>query len=204
MTRAAAAPAALDFYFDFISGYGYFASLRIEAIAARHGRAVNWHSMLLGVSVMKVMGLKPLLDTPLKGDYVLRDAARYMRRHGLTLVRRISDPMMDPRPAARAFYWVKRHHPGFEAAFARAVYDRYWRLGKDLSDPAEIAAAAASLPDLGLDPSQHRTRRLRIALHRGRWRAVLGFGPARTRRRLADPGRLVSRVRHAIPYRSNT
>jgi 2-hydroxychromene-2-carboxylate isomerase len=153
MTRAAAAPAALDFYFDFISGYGYFASLRIEAIAARHGRAVNWHSMLLGVSVMKVMGLKPLLDTPLKGDYVLRDAARYMRRHGLTLVRRISDPMMDPRPAARAFYWVKRHHPGFEAAFARAVYDRYWRLGKDLSDPAEIAAAAASLPDLGLDPS---------------------------------------------------
>lgn len=153
MTRAAAAPAALDFYFDFISGYGYFASLRIEAIAARHGRAVNWHSMLLGVSVMKVMGLKPLLDTPLKGDYVLRDAARYMRRHGLTLARRISDSMMDPRPAARAFYWVKRQHPGFEAAFARAVYDRYWRLGKDLSDPAEIAAAAASLPDLGLDPS---------------------------------------------------
>ena len=104
MTPAATAPAALDFYFDFISGYGYLASLRIEAIAARHGRRVHWHSMLLGVSVMKVMGLKPLLDTPLKGDYVLKDAARYMRRHGLTLARQISDPMMDPRPAARAFY----------------------------------------------------------------------------------------------------
>ena len=26
--------------------------------------------MLLGVAVMKVMGLKPLLETPLKGDYV--------------------------------------------------------------------------------------------------------------------------------------
>ena len=153
MTPAAAAPAALDFYFDFISGYGYFASLRIEAIAARHGRRVHWHSMLLGVSVMKVMGLKPLLDTPLKGDYVLKDAARYMRRHGLTLARQISDPMMDPRPAARAFYWVKRHHPGVEPAFARAVYDRYWRLGKDLSEPAEIAAVAASHPDLGLDPA---------------------------------------------------
>ena len=153
MTQPAAAPAALDFYFDFISGYGYFASLRVEAIAARHGRSVNWHSMLLGVSVMKVMGLKPLLETPLKGDYVLRDAARYMRRHGLTLARRISDPMMDPRPAARAFYWVRRHHPGLEAAFARGVYDRYWRLGKDLSDPAEIAAVAASNPALGLDPT---------------------------------------------------
>ena len=67
----------IDFYFDFLSRYGYFASLRIEAIAARHGRSVRWHCMLLGVAVMKVMGLKPLLDTPLKGDYVLRDFARY-------------------------------------------------------------------------------------------------------------------------------
>ena len=148
-----ATPAPVVFYFDFISGYGYFASLRIEALAARHGRGVRWHSMLLGVSVMKVMGLKPLLDTPLKGDYVRRDAARYMRRHGLALARGVSDPMMDPRPAARAFYWVRRHHPGMEGAFARAVFDRYWRLGRDLSDGAEIAALA---PELGLDPQALR------------------------------------------------
>jgi 2-hydroxychromene-2-carboxylate isomerase len=146
----------IDFYFDFISAYGYFASLRIEALAARHGRTVRWHSMLLGVSVMKVMGLKPLLETPLKGDYVLHDAARYMRHHGLQLARKISDPMMDPRPAARAFYWVRRHHPGAEAAFARALYDRYWRLGKDLSLPQEIAAIAAEQAALGIDPQALR------------------------------------------------
>jgi 2-hydroxychromene-2-carboxylate isomerase len=140
--------APVDFYFDFISGYGYFASLRIEALAARHGRKVNWHGMLLGVSVMKVMGLKPLLETPLKGDYVLRDAARYTRRHGLELVRKVSDPMMDPRPAARAFCWVKRHHGGLEAAFARALFDRYWRLGHDLSVTRELLALAGPL---GLD-----------------------------------------------------
>jgi len=155
-SSSAGAPAPIDFYFDFISGYGYFASLRIEAIAARHGRTVQWHSMLLGVSVMKVMGLKPLLETPLKGDYVLHDAARYTRRHGLELARKINDPMMDPRPAARAFYWVRRHHPGSEAAFARAVYDRYWRLGKDLSLPQEIADVAAQEPALGIDPDALR------------------------------------------------
>ena len=80
----ASAREPIDFYFDFLSSYGYFASLRIEALAARHGREVRWHSMLLGVAVMKTMGLKPLLETPLKSDYVLRDVARYMRRHGLT------------------------------------------------------------------------------------------------------------------------
>ena len=69
--------APIDFYFDFISSYGYFASLRIEEIAARHGRTIEWHPMPLGVAVMKVMGLKPLLETPLKGAYVLNDVARY-------------------------------------------------------------------------------------------------------------------------------
>ena len=147
------ATAPVDFYFDFISGYGYFASLRIEALAARHGRSVNWHCMLLGVSVMKVMGLKPLLETPLKGDYVLRDAPRYMRRHGLVLARQVNDPMMDPRPAARAFCWVKRHHAGLEAAFARAVFDRYWRLGRNLSATDELLTLASPL---GLDEAALR------------------------------------------------
>jgi 2-hydroxychromene-2-carboxylate isomerase len=152
MTTGAAAgdKAPVDFYFDFLSGYGYVASLRIEAIAARHGRGVDWHCMLLGVAVMKVMGLKPLLETPLKGDYVLRDFARYERRHGLALARKVSDPMMDPRPAARAFCWVKRHHPIEAGAFAHAVFDRYWRLGRDLSLADELGAAAGSL---GLDES---------------------------------------------------
>lgn len=152
MANPTSAKPPIDFYFDFISGYGYFASLRIEELAARHGRSVNWHSMLLGVSVMKVMGLKPLLETPLKGEYVLNDAARYMRQHQLVLARKISDPMMDPRPAGRAFYWVKRHHAGREAGFAKAALDRYWCLGKDLSIPDELAAVAAANPALGLDP----------------------------------------------------
>jgi 2-hydroxychromene-2-carboxylate isomerase len=148
MVAAAGARAPIDFYFDFISGYGYLASLRIEAIAARHGRRVDWHIMLLGVAVMKTMGLKPLLETPLKSDYVLRDFARYQRRHGLTLARQLTDPVMDPRPAARAFCWVKRHHPGREGEFAHALFDAYWRVGLDLSMIDELAALA--LP-LGLD-----------------------------------------------------
>ena len=141
----------IDFYFDFLSSYGYFASLRIEELAARHGRSVRWHSMLLGVSVMKTMGLKPLLDTPLKSDYVLRDTARYMRRHGLQLARKLTDPFMDPRAAARGFYWVRRNKPGQEAAFARAAFDSYWREGRDLGAAADVAALA---PAIGAQPAQ--------------------------------------------------
>jgi len=138
----------LHFYFDFISPFGYFASLRIEALAARHGRSVEWHAMLLGVSVIKVMGLKSLLDTPLKGDYIRRDAKRYMRRHHLQLKRDLDDPVMDPRAAGRAFHWVKQQRPELAAPLAQAIYHAHWVEGRDLSTAAEVAAI--TLPD-GID-----------------------------------------------------
>jgi 2-hydroxychromene-2-carboxylate isomerase len=138
-------PTPLHFYFDFISPFGYFASLRVEALAAKHGRQVQWHAMLLGVSVMKVMGLKPLLDTPLKGDYTRREAERYMRRHHITLQRKVDDKMMDPRSAARAFYWIKEHKPSLLVAATQAIFNAYWVQGLDLSTPQSIAAIALPL-----------------------------------------------------------
>jgi 2-hydroxychromene-2-carboxylate isomerase len=133
-------PTPLHFYFDFISPFGYFASLRIAALAAKHGRQVQWHAMLLGVSVMKVMGLKPLLETPLKGDYIRREAERYMRRHNLVLKRKVDQKMMDPRSAGRAFYWINEHQPESLIAITHAIYDAYWVRGLDLSTAESIAA----------------------------------------------------------------
>ncbi|MBW0172750.1 MAG: 2-hydroxychromene-2-carboxylate isomerase [Hydrogenophaga sp.] len=140
----------LDFHFDFISPFGYFASLRIEALAARHGRTVNWHAMLLGVSVMKVMGLKPLLDTPLKGPYTEHDVQRYAREHGLVMARKPSDAAMNPLPCARAFAWVKQHHPTHAAALAHAIYRAYWGEGQDLSKPEALRGLALP-PGLSAD-----------------------------------------------------
>ncbi len=134
--------APLQFHFDFISPYGYFASLRIEALAARHGRTVDWRAMLLGVSVMKVMGLKPLMDTPLKGPYTARDVLRHAREHGVPMKRQPSDPVMNPLPCARAFAWVKQHQPAHAAALAHAIYAAYWGEGQDLSTPASLRGLA--------------------------------------------------------------
>lgn len=125
-------------HLDFISPYGYFASLRVEALAARHGRTVAWHPMLLGVSVMKVMGLKPLLDTPLKGDYVERDVRRYAREHGVPMARQPRDPMMNPLASARALAWVNHHQPERTAEVVHAVYRAYWGEGQDLSTPVSL------------------------------------------------------------------
>ena len=97
----------IAFYFDFISPFGYFASLRIDDLAARHGRGADWNIILLGVSVMKVMGLKPLMETPLKADYIRREVPRYARRHGIAIGRELGGPMANPLASARAFTWIK-------------------------------------------------------------------------------------------------
>lgn len=132
----------MQFYFDFISPFGYFASLRVDALAAKHGREVEWRSMLLGVSVLKVMGMKPLMDTPLKGDYLRKDFARYVRRHGLALRRGADDPGMDPRSSGRAFHWTLAHHPALAKPLARAILHRYWVEGEDLAAPEAVAVLA--------------------------------------------------------------
>jgi len=71
----AAAPNAIDFYFDFASPYGFIAAIQIEAIE----RAVKWRPFLLG-AVYKMFGQSPL-DNPLKRNYVIEvDAPRVARR----------------------------------------------------------------------------------------------------------------------------
>lgn len=136
-------PAPLEFWFDFISPYGYLASLRIDDIAARHGRLVHWRPMLIGVTVLKVMGLRPLMETPLKKEYVVREIARYCRRHDVALVRTPEAPPANPLPAARAFAWLRAHAPEHAKPFARAAMHAYWAQGVD-HDQAEALREIAT------------------------------------------------------------
>lgn len=169
----------VDFYFDFISPFGFFASLRIDELAARHGYATRWHSMLIGVSVLKVMGMKPLLETPLKGPYILRDANRYARRHGIALGRRLDAPMADPRPAGRAFHWLAEHRPPQAKAFAQAVYSAYWRDDRDIADSGVLGEIVGVLlpgdatATAGIS-SAEADRLLRAGVERSLARGVFG------------------------------
>ena len=76
--------APLDFWFDFASPYGYLASTRIDDIAARHGRTVRWRPILLG-AVFKVSGMKPVMEQPLRGEYLAHDVPRFARLLGVPL-----------------------------------------------------------------------------------------------------------------------
>ena len=133
----------LTFYFDFISPFGYFASLRIDDLAARHDYSVDWQSMLVGISVLKVMGLKAIPDTPLKGAYARRDAERYCRRHGITLARAFGEKPSNPLAAGRTFHWLKRHQSAMAEPVAKAILSAYWREGRDIGQRDLVLDIAA-------------------------------------------------------------
>ncbi len=138
--------APIAFYFDFISPFGYIGAHLIEPVAEKHGRSLDWRPMLLGVSVMNVMGLKPLPDTPLKGPYISHDAQRFARLVGLELKRPAEQ--MHPLPPARAFSWLKDRDDELAVRFAKEVMRRYWGEARDMADPKELQHLTQ---DLGID-----------------------------------------------------
>jgi 2-hydroxychromene-2-carboxylate isomerase len=151
MTGGGAGP--IDFYFDFISPYGYLASTQIERIGATHGRDVKWRPFLLGVTVMNVMGLKPVMETPLKSDYALIDRPRMAKLLGVPLV--IPDlENVNSLAASRAFYWLAERDEGQAKALAQSVFHHLWVDGEDITDPAAVVALAA---DVGVDADAFRT-----------------------------------------------
>jgi 2-hydroxychromene-2-carboxylate isomerase len=167
----------IDFYFDFSSPYGYLASRRIEAMAARHGRGVAWRPFLLGVAFQKT-GQSPLVEQPLRGAYHERDFARSARLHGIPFRLPEPFPFISVAPA-RAFYWIDGRDPAAAKVYAQAVFARVFEKGVPVTT-SEAAADIAVL--LGHDRREVLTAladpavkaRLRQAVDEALTRGVFG------------------------------
>ena len=134
--------AAIDFYFDFSSPYGYMAAAKVEPLAAKHGRAVNWRPILLGAA-MKVTGGAPLPQIPLKGDYARRDFVRSAKFHGVPFRIPSSFPI-STIAAVRAFYWAQGKDPARAVTLAKSLYTAYFVDDVDISRIEEVIRIAGT------------------------------------------------------------
>jgi len=132
----------VEFYFDFSSPYGYLASEKIEALAAKHGRSVDWHPILLGV-VFKQTGAVPLTSVPLKGDYSRRDMTRSARFHGIGFRMPSTFPIAT-QAAARIVLWATQRDGGLAAKTVHSLYRAFFVDDIDISNADAAAAVAAS------------------------------------------------------------
>lgn len=133
----------LAFWYEFASTYSYLSAMRIEALAADAGVAIDWRPFLLG-PIFKAQGwaTSPFNLYPAKGRYMVRDIERIAAARGLAF------HLPDPFPqngllAARlATLGVAE---GWVAPFTRAVYTAEFADGRDISDPTVLADLLAGI-----------------------------------------------------------
>jgi len=122
--------APIAFYFDFSSPYSYIASEWVEALAARHGRTVEWHAMLLGATFQV---------TDILASHWARHCLRAYFARGVDL----SD-LASLRALAQEF--------GLDADQAEAVWnDAQWKLRLKAENDAAIALGVFGTPYFVID-----------------------------------------------------
>ncbi len=132
------------FYFDPISPFGYLGSVQIERFAKAHNRQVEWRPILIGVTIVKVMGLRPLPETPLKGDYLRRDIVRLSeyfdipyQHHGLKGISSVN--------ALRAFVFLNEEDHRVAKLFAQRIFDRLWVRHLNISNVDDVLEEAGAI-----------------------------------------------------------
>ena len=136
--------ATLEFFYDFVSPYSYLASTRVEAMAARTGATIRWRPFLLG-GVFKATENRAPIEIAAKGKHMWLDLARWSRRLGV--------PLRQPEPFPFSSMLALRAAFAADAAgklvpYTHAVYRAAWADGRDVADPAVLAAVASGA---GLD-----------------------------------------------------
>lgn len=143
-------PTPIEFWFDFSSPYSYLASEKIEEIAARYGRTVEFKPTLLG-AIFKTTGGAPLTElAPAKANYFKHDFARSARFAGVPY----KAPSVFPIPtvnAARALLWLQQHDAATALRFFHAAFRAYFALDRNLTEPTVLAALAT---EVGADAVQ--------------------------------------------------
>jgi 2-hydroxychromene-2-carboxylate isomerase len=138
--------APLLFYFDFSSPYSYLASERIDALAERFGRQVQWRPILLG-AIVKSLGTVTLTSQPGQAEYSIRDFARSARFLGIPYTHPANFPVSTVA-AARAYYWLHgqdEDNGRLARRFAHEVFRAYFVAGKDISDVQVVLELAAKV-----------------------------------------------------------
>src|SRR5258705_7819097 len=135
---------SIEFFFDFISPYGWFAAERIGGLAHRPGRVGVWQPLLLKATGVETMGLPALLETPLKGEYLLPDATRSERFYGLPWHPPASMSFSSVA-AERAVVWAADYARLDPEPLVVALYRRAWADGGDISTVSAVADLAASI-----------------------------------------------------------
>ena len=142
----------IRFYFDFISPFAYLGSVAIERTASRLGCEIEWRPVLVGITILKIMGMKALPETPLKGPYLQRDFVRQAGYLDVPLAKNAAPiaSLIAPLPPMRAFVALNDRDKALAKRFAQEVFTARWVHRENPSTPEGLTSIAQRL---GIDPA---------------------------------------------------
>ncbi len=138
----------IDFYFDFSSSYTYIGLPRIEALALRHRRPLNWKPISLG-AIFKERGHAPPGKDTAKGRYQHLDLIRCAAEQHLAFLSPAVFPF-NSIPAARGFLWMQSLPANRAVDYAHRVFDHAFAAGGDVANVETLCDIAK---DCGADPA---------------------------------------------------
>ncbi len=140
--------ARVEFFFDCSSPWTYLAFHRIEELCAEAQAELSWRPILVGGVFNTVnpsvyeQRSKPV---PVKARYYLKDLRDWARLYGLEIGQPPVFPVNSVRAMRAAYVALDR---GLLPAWARAVFEAYWRELRDISQVEVLRDLAARV---GLD-----------------------------------------------------
>jgi 2-hydroxychromene-2-carboxylate isomerase len=139
----------VEFLFDLGSPTTYLAYTQLPAICEQTDSQLIYIPILLG-GVFKATGNASPATIPAKGRHMIQDLDRYARRYGVPLKFNPHFPI-NTLMLMRAVTGIQLHHPERFVAFIDCLFKALWVDGRNLNDPATVAAV---LSDNGFDPNE--------------------------------------------------
>src|SRR5262245_35435093 len=139
----------IEFFFDCSSPWTYLAFHNIMPLAHEFEEGIVWRPILVGGIFNTINpSVYQSREKPVaaKARYARKDLADWARLAGLKIVRPTIFPVNSVK-AMRGCIWLERDDQ--RVAFARAVFEAYWRDDRDIADDIVLADICARL---GVDP----------------------------------------------------
>ncbi|MCH2548843.1 MAG: DsbA family protein [Alphaproteobacteria bacterium] len=133
-------PSPIRFYFDFVSAYSYIAMNRIDKVAARYGRIVDWNVVELPEILSYHKATSPR-DQPAKFAHNQKDFPRLCKINGLPVNFPPEVPPYGATLHRLAFLRLKKKNTALAKRFALAVDHHYFGLGKEVRTARQLRSA---------------------------------------------------------------
>ncbi|MBL8628752.1 MAG: 2-hydroxychromene-2-carboxylate isomerase [Rhodospirillaceae bacterium] len=142
----------ITFYFDFNSTFSYIAIHKIDDLAAKYGRTVDWRVISLG-HLFQAQKIVPPPTIPSKLKYLALDFTRSCEFAGLPSALPSSFPP-DVKFARLMFWALKAQDDALARRFAKTISMAIFGRGEDVVNPEQIANVCRALPGITVDAVQ--------------------------------------------------